>query len=292
MNDVEPVVTVENEIGESPRWDAGSQTLYWVDIGSRPRVYWLRPGTGAGGEYAIDLPITGWALREGGGFVLATKKGLWFWNPESGEERFIHDPEADKPTVRFNDGLADRQGRFWAGSTNEANQSLRDGSLYRMTPDCAVQQMDTGFACGNGLAWSPDNRTMYFTAQFDYVTYAYDFDPATGEVANRRVFAQVTPADGLPDGLTVDREGGVWSALWGGWRVQRYDPNGKLEREVRLPVPNPTSPMFGGPNLDELYITTAWYLLSVEERARLKHAGALFRADTGLKGLPEPKFKG
>ena len=114
---------------------------------------------------------------------------MWFWDPETNEGQFIADPEADKPTVRFNDALADRQGRFWAGSTNEAQQDLRDGSLYRLDPDSALHTMDHDFACANGIAWSPDNRTLYVTAQFAYETYAWDFDPATGAIANRRVFA-------------------------------------------------------------------------------------------------------
>jgi sugar lactone lactonase YvrE len=292
MYEVEHVVTAQNEVGESPRWDAQSQTLYWADIGPRPQVFSYRPATGEHHSYPIGLPITGWAQRAAGGFILATKVGLWFWNPETNLGQFIVDPEADNPAVRFNDALADRQGRFWAGSTNDVQMDTRDGSLYRLDPDGSLHTMDHDLARANGIGWSPDNKTLYVTAQFAYETYAWDFDPATGDIANRRVFARVTPQDGLPDGLTVDSEGGVWSALWGGWRLLRYDPDGKVERELRLPVPNPTAAMFGGPDLDELYITTAWYLLDESERRAAPHSGDLFRARLGIRGLPEPKFLG
>jgi sugar lactone lactonase YvrE len=240
----------------------------------------------------MRLPITGWAQRQSGGFVLATNTGLWFWDPETDEARFIANPEADHPAMGFNDGLADRQGRFWAGSVNQQQMDASDGTLYRLDPDGSLRHMAGGFARTNGIAWSPDNKTLYVTAQFAYETYAFDFDAASGEIANRRLFARVTPQDGLPDGLAVDCEGGVWSALWGGWRLLRYDPDGKVERELRLPVPNPTAAAFGGVGLDEMYITTAWYLLGDHERRAAPQSGDLFRARVGIKGLPEPKFAG
>ena len=292
---VEHVFASQDEIGESPRWDAGAQVIYWADIGAAGKAHSFRPAPGGGEHRAFDvgLPITGWAVRESGGFVLATKKGLYFWDPATGAHRFINDPEAGKPTVRFNDGSADRGGRYWAGSTNEADQNLRDGSLYRLDPDdLSVHHMDSDLACSNGLGWSPDNRTMYLTGQFAWEIYAYDFDLASGTIANRRIFATIPREDGLPDGLTVDSEGGVWSAQWGGWRVTRYDPTGKIERIVRFPVPNPTSCVFGGKDLTELYVTTAWFLLSDEERRAQPGSGDLWRVHTGIKGLPEPKFRG
>jgi sugar lactone lactonase YvrE len=152
--------------------------------------------------------------------------------------------------------------------------------------------MAGGLACSNGLGWSPDNKTMYVTAQFAYELLAFDFDLASGEIANRRSFARVPEADGLPDGLTVDAEGFVWSAQWGGWRITRYDPDGKIERVVKLPVPNPTSCVFGGPDLTDLYVTTAWLGLSNDERRATPDSGDLFVVHTDLRGLPEPKFAG
>jgi sugar lactone lactonase YvrE len=292
MFEVERVVRIESELGESPRWDVEEQALYWLDIWNNPGVMRYAPATGAFTQWAPGLPVTGQARRAGGGFVFATRKGLYFWDERTGENHFIHDPEADNHPVRFNDGSADRMGRFWAGSTYADDQFRPEGSLYRMDVGCNVAKLAGGLACSNGLGWSPDNRTMYVTAQFAYELLAFDFDPATGEIANRRSFAKVPEADGLPDGLTVDAEGCVWSAQWGGWRLTRYDPDGKIERVVKMPVPNPTSCCFGGPDLKDLYVTTAWLLLTDEERKSAPGSGDLFVVHTDIQGLPEPKFAG
>jgi sugar lactone lactonase YvrE len=150
--------------------------------------------------------------------------------------------------------------------------------------------MAGGLACSNGLGWSPDTKTMYVTTQFAYELLAFDFDPATGDITNRRVFATVPEADGLPDGLTVDAEGCVWSPQWGGWRITRYDPDGKIERVIKMPVPNPVACCFGGPDLKDLYVTSAWGWLTDEERAAAPGCGDLWVVHTDIQGLPEPKF--
>ena len=226
MFEVERVVRVENEVGESPRWDADERALYWLDIWDSPAVFRFHPQSGEFTRWTPGLPVTGQARRAGGGFVFAARTGLFLWNEHTGQCEFIHDPEANNRPVRFNDGSADRLGRFWAGSTYADDQFRPEGSLYRMDRDRSVHRMAGGLACSNGLGWSPDNRTMYVTAQFAYELLAFDFDLATGELANRRSFAKIPEADGLPDGLTVDAEGFVWSAQWGGWRITRYDPDG------------------------------------------------------------------
>jgi sugar lactone lactonase YvrE len=292
MFEIERVVRSESEVGESPRWDVEAQAVYWLDIWSDPAVFRYHPATGDFRRWAPGLQVTGQARREGGGFVFATRTGLYTWDENAGENRFILDPEADNRPVRFNDGSADRMGRFWAGSTHADDQFRAEGSLYRMDASHSVRKMAGRLACSNGLGWSPDNRTMYVTAQFAYELLAFDFDLATGEIANRRSFAKVPEADGLPDGLTVDAEGGVWSAQWGGWRLTRYDPTGKIERVLKMPVPNPTSCVFGGPDLKDLYVTTAWLLLSNEERRAAPGSGDLFVVHTDIQGLPEPKFAG
>lgn len=292
MLEVEPVVSVQNEVGESPRWDVEEQAIYWLDIWDNPAVFRFRPATGEFTRWKPGLPVTGQARRAQGGFVFATRAGLYTWDDRTGQSQFIHDPEANNRPVRFNDGSADRMGRFWAGSTHADDQFRPEGSLYRVGIDHGVQKMAGGLACSNGLGWSPDNTTMYVTAQFAYELLAFDFDPVSGEIANRRSFARVPKADGLPDGLTVDAEGCVWSAQWGGWRLTRYDPDGKIERVVKLPVPNPTSCVFGGPDLTDLYVTTAWLLLSDDERRAAPGSGDLFVIHTDIRGLPEPKFAG
>lgn len=292
MFDVERVIRVENEVGESPRWDADEQALYWLDIWDSPAVMRFQPQTKAFTQWRPGPPVTGQARRAGGGFVFAARTGLYLWDERTGESQFIHDPEAGNRPVRFNDGSADRLGRFWAGSTYADDQFRPEGSLYRMDPDRSVHKLAGGLACSNGLGWSPDNRTMYVTAQFAYELLAFDFDLASGEIGDRRSFARVPSADGLPDGLTVDAEGFVWSAQWGGWRITRYDPDGKIERVVKLPVPNPTSCIFGGPDLTSLYVTTAWLGLSDAERRAAPGSGDLFVVHTDIQGLPEPKYTG
>ncbi len=292
MFEIEHVLSVQNEVGESPRWDADEGALYWLDIWDSPAVFRLDPVTHAFNRWAPGLPVTGQARRAGGGFVFATRTGLYFWDEHTGRSQFVHDPEADNRPVRFNDGSADRMGRFWAGSTHADDQFQPAGSLYRLDAHGAVRKMAGSLACSNGLGWSPDNRTMYVTAQFAYELLAFDFDPDSGDVSNRRSFAKVPETDGLPDGLTVDADGCVWSAQWGGWRITRYDPSGKVERVLRLPVPNPTSCAFGGPDLKDLYVTTAWLGLNDAERRASPESGDLFVVHTGIQGLVEPKFKG
>jgi len=292
MFEIERVTRLERELAESPRWDVEEQAVYWLDIWNDPAVFRYHPATGKFTAWSPGLPVTGQARREGGGFVLATRTGLYFWDERTGESQFIQDPEADNRPVRFNDGSADRMGRFWAGSTQAEDQFQPAGSLYRMDAARNVQKMAGGLACSNGLGWSPDSRTMYVTAQFAYELLAFDFDPATGEIANRRSFAKVPEADGLPDGLTVDADGCVWSAQWGGWRITRYDPDGKIERVVKLPVPNPTSCVFGGPALKDLYVTTAWLLLGAAERQAAPWSGDLIVVHTDIQGLAEPKYAG
>ncbi len=290
--EIEPLLHLELELGESPRWDADEQALYWLEIWNPPSVFRFDPVTRAVTRWDPGVHVTGQARRQGGGFILASHTGLYLWDERTNALTLIDDPEANNRPVRFNDGSADRQGRFWAGSTYADDQFRPEGSLYRVNRDCGVHKMAGGLACSNGLGWSPDNKVMYVTAQFAYELLAFDFDPATGEIANRRTFAKVPEADGLPDGLTVDSEGCVWSAQWGGWRLTRYDPDGKIERVVKMPVPNPTSCVFGGPDLQDIYVTTAWLLLSDAERQAAPGSGDLFVIHTDIKGLPEPKFDG
>ena len=225
--------------------------------------------------------------------MTATARGFAFWDPEWYAIGLLSQLKPCPPQIRFNDGAVDCSGRFWAGTMNTTGDpAAADGSILRLDPDGSIRTMDTGFGCSNGLGWSPDNRTMYFTDTFRGVIYAYDFEPAKGTLGHRRPFVQIPAQEGYPDGLTVDSDGFVWSARWGGWKVVRYDPEGKAEREIRLPVSNVSSCAFGGTDLDELYITTAFESLPPEERTRQPLAGDLFRARPGVRGLPRPRFLG
>jgi sugar lactone lactonase YvrE len=291
MYEVEHVLTVQSEAGESPHWNADEQALYWADIVD-PHLYRYYPATGKFEVFNTSIPVTGLGIRESGGLVLASKTGLYLLDDQLKDSSYIANPEIDKPNVRFNDGLVDPQGRFWAGTLNEADFSIPDGSLYRLDPDGTLHTMDTGLKLPNGIAWSPDNSIMYLVDSFDQVIYAYDFDLPSGTISNRRILAEVPKESGMPDGITVDCEGFIWSGYWGGWRVTRFDPAGKIEREIQLPVQNVTSCIFGGADLSELYITTAWFLLNEEERSDQPAAGDLFRVRPGVNGLPDPKFAG
>lgn len=288
---LEHLLPVQDVAGETPMWIPEEQALYWIDLGD-PKVHRYDPADGQTREWSLDVPITALARRSKGQWILAAKTGLYFWDQEENRCEFIADPEADNPALRFNDGAIDPRGRFLIGTLNEQDLNAPDGALYRLDPDLGIQKLDTGYAVANGIGFSPDGSTLYVTDMFHGKILAYDYDVEAGTLAGRRTFADVPGEVGLPDGLIVDRDGFIWSAHWGGWRVTRYDPEGKIEREVKLPVANVTCMAFGGRDLNVLYITTAWFMLSDEERAAQPKAGDLFRVETDVRGRLEPEFAG
>ncbi len=290
MAQVEHLVTAQCELGEGPLWHPVEQVLYWVDI-LKGRLHRYDPRSDAHSLVELGLITSAMGVRAKGGFVMATKKGFALWDPEAEKFTFIGDPDADQSAeARFNDGKTDRQGRFWAGKMSEQPTN----SLFRLDPDGSIQRMESGIKTSNGLGWSPDNRTFYYTDTPKLVIYAYDFDPDSGELSNRRVFAEVPKGsgEGFPDGLAVDAQGYVWSARWGGWKLVRYAPDGSLERTIPMPIELPTSCAFGGPDLSELYITSAWTAVKPENRTKQPWAGDVFRLKTDVQGLPEPFFAG
>jgi len=289
MNELEHVISIDNELGEGALWNVEEQALYWVNI-VKGCFYRLYPASGKHERFdtgATTLGVLG--LRASGGLVMATERGMAVWDFKTRTLKYLAEPEKDIPNSRFNDGAVDRQGRFWAGTVINGKE---DGTLYRLDPDLSLHKMETGISCSNGIGWSPDNKIMYYTDSPACAVYAYDFDPASGAIANRRVCVKTPDDDTVPDGLAIDAEGFIWSARWGGWKVCRYDPQGKLEREVKLPAANVTSCAFGGAALDELYITTALTDDKEKVKATQPWAGDIFRARTGIKGLPAPKFLG
>lgn len=290
---IEKVLASQNKLGEGPIWNPEEQALYWLDI-HQHRVERYEPASGLHNIVLLDLAVTVLGLRSSGGFVFASNHGFGFWDGRTREVSLVGHPEADQPYNRFNDGAVDPGGRFWAGTMYEgpATEALTEGRLYRFDPDRRIQLMESGLTICNGIGWSPDHRTMYFTDTLRQVIYAYDYNPSSGGIDNRRPFVQVGEADGYPDGLTVDSQGFVWSAFWGGWRVDRFDPQGRLERSLRLPVECPTSVAFGGKDLNELYITSAWTALSEEQRRAQPQAGDLFRVQLDIHGKPENQFLG
>ncbi len=231
--------------------------LYWVDIHGK-KVHRFDPDSGHNETFSLPDLVTCLAFRKQGGLLLTLRKNFAFFDPESDKLEMLATVEGDTPGNRFNDGRVDPQGRFWAGTIGDPAWDAPVGSLYRLDPDLTVTQTCTQLVCSNGTAWSPDGRTMYHTESFRYVIFAYEFDAQTGSVTNRRVFAEVDRKLGaFPDGLCVDAQGHVWSNQVGIGRVVRYDPAGRIERQVLLPVPRAVGCMFGGDDLGTLFITSA-----------------------------------
>jgi sugar lactone lactonase YvrE len=278
-----------DSLGEGPVWSSKEQALYWVDIW-HPALHRWQPGSNSAKTWAMPAPIGCFTLRQSGGAVVALKTGLHFFDFERESTSFIIDPEAGQNDTRFNDGKCDRQGRFWAGTLDDEGEKLPKGSLYRLDADGSLHTMRGNVTVSNGLGWSPDNRTFYFTDSPTRTIFAYDFDPLSGDISNERVFARTET--GFPDGLTVDAEGFVWSARWDDWRVVRYAPDGSVDRVIKMPVQRPTSCMFGGPDLQQLYVTSARIGLSETDLSQQPLAGGVFVIEAGVSGLPEPQFAG
>jgi sugar lactone lactonase YvrE len=199
--------------------------------------------------------------------------------------------EDDRPGNRFNDCKCDPAGRLWAG-TMSGEHAPGEASLYRLVPGGQIECVITGTTISNGLGWTPAGDRMYFIDSTAQRIDAFDYDAGTGEIAGRRTFARIDPSDGKPDGMTVDSEGGIWVALFAGGAVRRYGQDGALEAHIELPVTNPTSPVFGGPDLRTLYVTSARHELSEEQLAAEPLAGAVFALEPGVTGLPSNRFAG
>ena len=287
---VECVLPWAAYLGEGPLWDVEHQRLVWVDI-LAPAVNTFYPATGRNETVALPRLVGSLALRPGGGFVALTQDGLETLELESGALTPVSNPEAHIPENRFNDAKCDRAGRLWAGSM-PLDAATPTGALYRFEPDGTWEQMDAGFSVSNGLDWSPDDRTFYFVDTGPGIIYAYDFDLAAGVISCRREFARITPEEGRPDGLTVDAEGYVWCAIWDGWCVRRYAPDGRLDCEVSLPVPRPTSCTFGGDDLKTLFITSARVRLPERSLVDAPLSGGVFAYESGARGLPATRFGG
>jgi sugar lactone lactonase YvrE len=288
----ECVVREEAIVGESPVWSPREQALYWVDITGQ-KIHRFHPASGDNETFQLPEPVTALAMRAKGGVVLSLRKDFALFDTESQQLTKLGDPEVDRPDNRFNDAKCDRQGRFWAGTMGAIHWDEACGALYRLDADSSITRLQDEVICANGMGWSPDNRTMYFTESFRYAIFAYDFDAAAGTIANRRVFAEVDRASGgFPDGLTVDAEGHVWSVHNAIGRVVRYTPDGRIERTIELPVTRPCGCTFGGEGFDTLYITTARETLTPEQLAKYPLSGSLFAATPGVRGLPEAEFGG
>jgi sugar lactone lactonase YvrE len=289
---IEVVIDVKTILGEGPLWDVDEQRLYFIDSFGCNVFRCTHDGREV---RAWDVPskIGSMALREKGGAVVSLEEGCDALDFETGDVELIVDPEPGKDGNRINDGKVDKRGRFVAGSMDKVEDGP-NGKLYRLDPDLSLHTLDTGIIVSNGPCWSPDGSIFYFADSWSGEIWAYDYDLDTGNVSNRRTCTKIdTSTGGAADGSTVDAEGCLWNAQVYDGKVVRYTPDGKVERVIDMPVKKVTSCMFGGPNLDILYVTS----MAKPPLPRFPGDGVLRGSmfaihDLGIKGIPEPRFAG
>ncbi|PSB12242.1 gluconolaconase [filamentous cyanobacterium CCP2] len=281
------VLDARSRLGECPMWDAENQLLYWVDIYGH-RVHQFNPATGTDRFFDVEEVVGPIALAGDHRLIMAQRSRVAFLDTQNGAIEVICSVEADKPDNRFNDGKCDSRGRFWFGSMSESDEPV--ASLYRYDPDGSLHVMETGLTISNGLGWSPDDKTFYLTDSPSQKIYAYDFDAETGEISNCRDCVDLRGEAFFPDGLCIDTEGCIWSSMWDGWSVIRFDPEGRELLRIEMPVQRPTCCIFGGENMSDLYITTASVGLSQKEIQKSFQAGNLFCLPTDVSGLPGHTF--
>ncbi|MEI8314093.1 MAG: SMP-30/gluconolactonase/LRE family protein [Verrucomicrobiota bacterium] len=284
---VDLIFDAKAALGEGAIWDARRKALYWVDILGQ-RFWRLDSATGKQEAFEVGQFVGTIVPRRQGGVLLALHHGLAAYDFDTRKLTMLCDPEDGKPELRFNDGKCDPAGRFWAG-TMPVEKRAPIGSLFCLFPDLHCDRMLTGVACSNGIVWSLDRRTMYYIDTPRVAVDAFDYNLETGAISNRRIAITIPPGIGRPDGSTLDADGMLWVAHWGGGRVTRWNPQtGKLLATVNVPAQQVTSCAFGGPKLDRLFITTA--RRGVETTDPL--AGGLFCVDVGVKGLEAFEFAG
>lgn len=302
MVEVTAVVDSTDRLGESPLWHPVEQAVYWLDI-KAPAIRRFDPATGAVADWRLPQEIGSIGLRHGGGFVAGLRDGFAALTPgDDGAVAidWIADPESDRPDSRLNDGKCDRQGRFWAGSFHDPagmpapGPRTREpvGALYRLDPDRSCHRMMDGILVSNSLCWSPDGTVMYFADSPRRTIRAWDYDTATGAIANARIFAQLPESGGTPDGSTVDAAGFLWNAQFGGGKIVRYARDGRIDTEIALPVTRPTCCAFGGADLRTLFVTSGRVMASAAELAAEPLAGALFAIRCDVPGLAETPWPG
>ncbi|MDA4134782.1 MAG: SMP-30/gluconolactonase/LRE family protein [Thaumarchaeota archaeon] len=285
---------VRAQIGEGPTWDARKNVLYWVDI-TGGVVYAHTPKKPHDEVVQSVKDVSSVVPRKGGGLALTSQHRYFALDLKSKDlSPLTASVEAEIETNRFNDGKCDAAGRYWAG-TMDTLQKTRSGALYVLEKGRRPKKVISGVTISNGLGWSPDNKTMYYIDSPTRKVSALDYSLKTGTVKNRRTIVDfsVSKQPGKPDGMSVDSEGMIWVAHWGGSRLTRWDPsNGKLLETIAMPAEQVASCCFGGKNLDDLYITTARIRMDAKTLAAKPLNGALFVVKPGVKGLPTNEFDG
>jgi L-arabinonolactonase len=288
MTEIRCVARTADVLGEVPIWSEREQALYWIDC-FKPALHRFEPPSGRVTSWTPPVKLGSFALREHGGMLLASRSGLGLYDPGAATFELLHNPEADRPNNWLNDGRCDRKGRFWVGSMDKLLQQP-SARLYRFDPDRSCHVMQEAIWLTNGVAFSPDDRWLYAGDSHHNTIYRYALDLECGTVADRQPF--ITISEGVVDGACVDRDGYLWNAQFDAGRVVRYAPDGRLDRVVALAVSRPTSCTLGGPDLRTLFVTTASFRLTPEQRAAQPDAGGLLALEVAVPGVPEPLYTG
>lgn len=288
---IEIVANTNDSCGEAPTWDGANRRVLWTDNES-DKTYQLNVDSGEVKPLTEGLMVCGIALNKPGGLIFCGFGGLHVWRGPGDYRTVVSEHEGE--TLQFNDMIADPSGRIYAGTLYWGeNGKEKDGKLYLITPDGSIEVMDEGIELSNGLGFSPDNKTLYYSDSSVRRIYAYDVDAASGALSNKRVLIQVPTNEGIPDGMTVDAEGFIWSAQWYGGQVVRYSPDGDVERRIDMPVKQVSSVIFGGDDLSDLYVTSAGNPAPSDFAPPSFDAdnddigGPLFRVQPNVKGKPE-----
>lgn len=281
--------------GEGPAWDAGAQRLYWLDI-PRATVFVYNPADQS--NRAIDLSarfgnIGTLAPRRAGGLIIAADRKIAFLDLDNGQVEVVLELENEHPGNRFNDGKCDPLGRFVVGSMAINQDGAAHGSLYCIETDLSVRTLRADLFISNGLGWSPDYSQFYLADSGSRAVWAYDYDLAHGQISNQRVAFTLPAGEFVADGMTVDQQGMLWLALWDGAAITRWNPqSGELLETCSFPAKRVTSCVFGGPQRNELYVTSAAIGLDAVDRQRYPYNGALMRLKTSVEGMPTYAFGG
>lgn len=276
-------------VGETPVFDAAANRLYWIDVRDTPAIHALDFADGSETRWPMTEDIGSIAPTSDRRLVAGLRSGFAFFDPATGALDPIADPEPDRPGTRLNDGKCDPGGRFWCCSMNPES-GIAEGSLYVLERDLSFRRVGAGYFTPNGLAWSRDGATMYFSDTRRAIIYAFPFDVRTGALGERRVFADLGALPGGPDGATVDAEDHLWSAHFDGGCLIRYAPDGRMDRVVRLPVGKPAACAFGGPHYRQLFVTTATRGMDAAQLRAEPLAGRVLVLDVGVAGSPPVGF--
>ena len=288
MTDVRCVARGEDELGEGPAWSAAEGRVYWFDIQGK-RLSWLEPTAGARGGWDLPVRASVAVPSADGGLVMVTEAGLGRFDTRAGTLE-IEAPMDLGPGFRTNDGKIDVAGRIWWSSMDD-DGGKRPGLLFRTDPDGRTHVILEDIHIANTVSCSPTGDTYYFADSTKRTIWRFPLSP-TGDLGERDIFATTLDGPGAPDGSAVDADGYLWNAQWGAWRVVRYAPDGKIDQIIPMPVGQPSSCAFGGPDLATLYVTSARERLTASDLEVQPLAGSLFAFEPGVRGLPLPAFSG